>query len=154
MKVVRRTPTLDAIRTVLRDVGGRYEFALDAFDGGISPLNRIKMQALVDADRNFMRVTPALLAIARERFRAAFVELISKGGAVRYTHLTNQIGLGIRTAIADRIANQGPDVHLEKLSDSWTKYKARNRLDPRIGWATGALRKSILRSPFRIRKAG
>ena len=154
MRVSQHTPVLDAVKNVLRRLSGHYEFSVDALEG-ISAISAIKMRALIADQRNFMLVTPALVAIASTRFRAAFTELLRKGGAVRVEYLLNQTGLGIRTAIAARIENQGPDVALKALPTgpgTWSEYKARHRLDPRIGWATGAMRKAILRSPFRLRK--
>ncbi len=152
MRIQRATPTLDAVKAVLRTLSGSYEFTLDAFDRGLSDKNAEKMKALVKADRNFLRVTPHLTQLATQALAMAFSEVISKGGQVRTEHILNQVGLGVRGWILYRFEHQGPDVTLTHLSPAWASAKARNRLDPRIGIATKALIKAIARSPFRLRK--
>lgn len=152
MRVERRTPVLDAVRGVLAQLNGHYEFTLAALDRGLSTGNAVKLESLVTHGREFMNVTPELVAVARTAFGAAFAEVMRKGGAVRVEYLLNQIGLALRDHIAAVRFEGQSEVPLRPLSPAWKATKSRRRLDPRIGIASGALLKSLKRSPFRLRK--
>jgi hypothetical protein len=152
VRIERHTPVIDAVRSVIAQLNGHYEFTLAALDRGLSSGNAVKLEALVTHGREFMNVTPQLIAVAREAFGAAFAEVVRRGGAVRVEYLLNQIGLALRDHIASVRFEGQSEVPLRPLSVAWKAQKARRRLDPRIGIASGALLKSLKRSPFRLRK--
>ena len=153
MRIERRTPVLDAVRAVLAQLSGHYEFTMAALDRGLSSGNAVKLESLIDADRRFLDVTPELKRVAHEAFAKAFAEVVSKGGAIRVEYLLNQIGLAIRNHIVTaRFEGQTDMTRMEPLSPAWAARKRREGRSANVGTYKGTLKKNLKRSPFRLRK--
>lgn len=137
------------LQEFLRFLGGRYYVAAE----GLTGPSTTKLDALTSTGRPFFAVTQAMRQAVLQEWHRNKDALLSKS----MTALNTEPALALmastcKSVILRRFEEQGFDVRLRPLSVTWRETKARRRLDPRIGIATGVLYRNLQRARFVMRR--
>ena len=130
--------TAETLRELIENAGGRYRVLILALSERHS-----RKDPFINDGRPFFSLTEGNLAAAvREAFATELKEALRrKDGSLAKT--MQATARAIQLHVQKRFQEQGADITLTQLSLRWTQYKARNRLDPRIGMASGALVRAV-----------
>lgn len=145
MSARRSTPNLDRLAKFMSEIGGTYALQVQ----GRSQITNVKMVALATNGRDFWQLTPALKASIKSYCKQALTDGIRRGD-LRAVSLLDAAAKASKDHVLMRFRNGGSDIDLRKLSAHWAAYKARHRLDPRIGWATGVLYRELQRAKWTL----
>lgn len=128
---------LEQIRRFVLSIGGEWTLALTLSD----EMDVRKAEWLADAGRDFFSVTPAMQGQIRHDLVEAIRAQVESGEFVDVTPeaILQPAADAAREFIVGQFENQGPNVTLRPLTLAYAKWKARHRLDPRVGIASGEL---------------
>jgi hypothetical protein len=136
--VERKTPAFDALRNLAAQVGGTRVLRVD-----LPEEEAVKLDNLVATGRPFTKVTPALQQAIVRYVRAQAGAVLTGAGNIRQDVFWRVAADAVKAHVLLRFRAQGNDVHLRSLKPGYREWKALHGLDPRIGFATGALYRAL-----------
>ena len=114
----------------------------------IPPEQQRKLEAFREA-RDILEMTPTALASFLRAMQQGADSAREGGNPIREGLEAGAQDL--KRLYTDRFLKSGGDVALKALSRAWAARKRRRGLDPRIGYATGALARAIAQSTIVVR---
>lgn len=130
--------TTETLRALIENAGGRYRVLILALSERHS-----RKDPFINPNRPFFSLTEGrLAAAAREAFASELKEAVRRKD-FSLAKTMQATARAIQLHVQKRFEEQGYDVTLAELSLEWKSYKARKRLDPRKGIATGALVRAV-----------
>jgi hypothetical protein len=141
MSVERRTPTLDAMAAMLRQLGRTKQLTPDSIEG-LSSESRMKLARLQSTGRPFLKVTAAMKAAITRQFGDLFRDAVLKSGSIRTDAFWTKVGAIAKRIVLLRFKQQGGDITLRPLKAA-TIYKKTHGDNPenahKIGIDSGDL---------------
>jgi len=116
----------------------------------IAPDQQRKLD-LFTAQRDILQMTPVAQTSVNSAVRDEVSVSIARGSRTPLADGAVAGAQELKRLYTDRFLKSGGDVTLKALSRAWATRKRRRGLDPRIGYATGALARAIAQSTIVVR---